>query len=268
MSAITTHVLDTALGRPAGGVRSGSSSVDGDRPSSPRPRPTTTAGSRDLGPDRVEPGHLPSWSSTSRRTPTATGQACFFPEVGLTFALTDGRAPPRPTAAQPVRLFHLPRELIPMAIRLGPNQYGKAENRVVRIYRDTAAPPDPRPERLDRPARRASRTRTSPATRATYCRPTPRRTPSSPSPRRRASTRSRSSPSPSADHFIDATPAADGARSRSRSTPGTGSRSTAPATTTRSSAPAAASAPPSSTSTVAARTARRTSSPGSRTSSS
>ena len=25
-----------------------------------------------------------------------------------------------------------------MAIRLGPNQYGKAENRVVRVYRDTA----------------------------------------------------------------------------------------------------------------------------------
>src|SRR6185436_13589955 len=34
------------------------------------------------------------------------------------------------------RVLHLPRELI-MGIVLGPNQYGKAENRVVRIYRDT-----------------------------------------------------------------------------------------------------------------------------------
>ena len=41
-----------------------------------------------------------------------------------------------------------------MAIILGAHQYGKAENRVVRIFRDTAAPRDPRRERLQRAARR------------------------------------------------------------------------------------------------------------------
>ena len=70
-----------------------------------------------------------------------------------------------------------------MGIVLGANQYGKAENRVVRIVRDTAAPRDPRPQRVDVAARRLRATRTPPATRRRCCRPTPRRTPPSPTPR-------------------------------------------------------------------------------------
>ena len=44
-----------------------------------------------------------------------------------------------------------------MGIVLGANRYGKAETRVVRIVRDTAAPRDPRPQRLDLAARRLRR---------------------------------------------------------------------------------------------------------------
>src|SRR5437868_11513887 len=45
------------------------------------------------------------------------------------------RALPRAAAAQPLRLLHLPRELA-MSVVLGPNRYGKAETRVVRVVRD------------------------------------------------------------------------------------------------------------------------------------
>src|SRR5690606_19998137 len=48
-----------------------------------------------------------------------------------------GAALPCAAAREPVRLYHLPGELTAMAIVLGPNQYGKAENRLVRIYRET-----------------------------------------------------------------------------------------------------------------------------------
>ena len=82
-----------------------------------------------------------------------------------------------------------------MGIVLGANRYGKAENRVVRIYRDTDAPRDPRPQRLDDRCAVTSPTRTSPATRRTCCRPTPRRTPRSPTPRSTASPRPRTTPS-------------------------------------------------------------------------
>ena len=78
------------------------------------------------------------WSSTRRRTSRRSGPAAFFPEVAVTFT-ADGDGPH----------YHVPLLLSPfgyspptaganaMAIVLGPNQYGKAETRVVRIYRDT-----------------------------------------------------------------------------------------------------------------------------------
>src|SRR5690606_343991 len=47
-----------------------------------------------------------------------------------------GAAPPRPAADQPVRVLDLPRELTTMEVVLGPNRYGKAETRVVRVTRD------------------------------------------------------------------------------------------------------------------------------------
>ena len=89
MSAITTHVLDTACGRPAAGVpvrlerlsgqdadRLGDASTDDDG------RVT------DLGPDTVEPGRYRLVFDVERYA-RATGQACFFPEVTLTFTVSD-----------------------------------------------------------------------------------------------------------------------------------------------------------------------------------
>ena len=73
-----------------------------------------------------------------------------------------------------------------MGIALGPNQYGKAENRVVRVYRDTD-----RHEIRDLNVSTSLRGDFSDAhitgDQATCCPPTPRRTPPSRSPRRRAS---------------------------------------------------------------------------------
>ena len=111
-----------------------------------------------------------------------------------------------------------------MSIVLGPNQYGKAENRVVRVYRDTA-----RHEIRDLnvstvPARRLHRGPRRPATRPASCPPTRRRTPRSPSPRSTASPPPRTTPSPSADRFLERHARRDRRPgSRSRSTPGTAS---------------------------------------------
>ena len=53
MSQLSTHVLDTALGRPATGSPSASSTATR---SSRAARPTRTAGSPTSGPDRLDPG--------------------------------------------------------------------------------------------------------------------------------------------------------------------------------------------------------------------
>jgi 5-hydroxyisourate hydrolase len=91
VSAVTTHVLDTALGQPAAGVRvrleraSGDdSAVDGaviGRASTDRDGRVT-----DLGPAELEPG--------TYRLVFATGeysraQQPFFPEVTVTFTVAD-----------------------------------------------------------------------------------------------------------------------------------------------------------------------------------
>jgi 5-hydroxyisourate hydrolase len=88
-SAVTTHVLDTALGRPAGGVpvrlervTDGGATVLADC--------TTDADGRAsrLGPDEVEAGtyrlvfDVAAYYASRR-------QSSFFPEVSITFALTD-----------------------------------------------------------------------------------------------------------------------------------------------------------------------------------
>ena len=102
MSAITTHVLDTALGRPAPGVRvrletastilgTGITNEDGRVP--------------ELGPDRVEAGTYRLVFDTASYA-AATGQDCFFPEVAITFVLAD-------TAQH----YHVP-------LLLGPFAYG------------------------------------------------------------------------------------------------------------------------------------------------
>lgn len=90
MSAITTHVLDTALGLPARGVPVRLSRIDPD-PSVLAEAVTDDDGRvTDLGPDRAEPGTYELRFDTAAYA-AATGQPCFFPEVTLTFAVADGR---------------------------------------------------------------------------------------------------------------------------------------------------------------------------------
>jgi 5-hydroxyisourate hydrolase len=104
MTAITTHVLDTALGRPAGGVRLRLEHLDGDQVVVLAEATTDDDGrARDLGPDRVEPGTYRLVFDVAAHA-AATGQDCFFPEVGLTFALTDA-----------TRHHHVPLLLSPFA---------------------------------------------------------------------------------------------------------------------------------------------------------
>ncbi|HET7325800.1 MAG TPA: hydroxyisourate hydrolase [Nocardioidaceae bacterium] len=105
MSAITTHVLDTALGRPAAGVpvrleqvrAVGSSTVLATAVTDPDGRV------RELGPDRVEPGDYRLTFDTSAYG-ARTEQACFFPEVSVTVTVTE--------AAQH---YHVPLLLSPFA---------------------------------------------------------------------------------------------------------------------------------------------------------
>ena len=156
-ASVSTHILDTSVGRPAAGVAvslsaraaGASARVDGARRLR---RPTRTGAARTCRRCRRAP---PTYGSTSRPSRTSdehTKQAeaqqdaprvrdsgAFFPEVTITFAVDAGRALPRTAAAQPVRLLRIPRELsTTMPTILGQNQYGKAENRVVKITRDGA----------------------------------------------------------------------------------------------------------------------------------
>jgi 5-hydroxyisourate hydrolase len=104
VSAITTHVLDTALGRPGNGVPVRLERLAGAEPVL-LARATTDDDGRvgELGPDRVEPGSYRLVFDTAAYS-TATGQPCFFPEVSVTFALTD-----------PAQHYHVPLLLSPFA---------------------------------------------------------------------------------------------------------------------------------------------------------
>jgi 5-hydroxyisourate hydrolase len=89
MSAITTHVLDTARGRPAAGLLVRLERLAGGNES------VLGAGTTDddgrlsaLGPDRVCPGTYRLVFDTARYF-TRTGQPCFFPEVSLSFVVAD-----------------------------------------------------------------------------------------------------------------------------------------------------------------------------------
>lgn len=92
MSAITTHVLDTALGRPAAGVPVRLERRDGDAARLLGEATTDDDGrARDLGPDTAEPGAYRLVFDVATYA-AATGQECFFPEVAVTFALADATA--------------------------------------------------------------------------------------------------------------------------------------------------------------------------------
>ncbi len=85
-SLITTHVLDTALGRPAEGVTVTLHAGDEVIATA-----TTDAGGRvaELGPSRLDPGAYRLVFDTAGYQ-AGTSQPVFFPEVAITFTITDG----------------------------------------------------------------------------------------------------------------------------------------------------------------------------------
>lgn len=91
-SAITTHVLDTALGRPASGVPVRLTRIAPDQSAQVVAESTTDDDGRvtGLGPDQAEPGTYRLRFDVAAYA-SATGQECFFPEVTVTFAITDQR---------------------------------------------------------------------------------------------------------------------------------------------------------------------------------
>ena len=88
MSTVTTHVLDTALGRPAAGV-----TVRLERPgeAAPLASGTTDADGRigALGPDGLAPGVYRIWFGTGAYF-ARDGRRTFYPEVTVTFEVEDG----------------------------------------------------------------------------------------------------------------------------------------------------------------------------------
>jgi 5-hydroxyisourate hydrolase len=98
MSAITTHVLDIAAGRPAAGLRVRLEHVAA-AANAEIARATTDSGGRvaSLGPDVIEPGtyRLVFDTGDYQRRHLGTGGSgteneVFFPEVAVTFAVAAG----------------------------------------------------------------------------------------------------------------------------------------------------------------------------------
>ncbi|WP_328614401.1 hydroxyisourate hydrolase [Amycolatopsis sp. NBC_00355] len=86
MSLVTTHVLDTAAGRPATGIAVRFETAEGKPIADGR---TDDDGRvRDLGPDTLEPGVYRLVFGTG----AYLGPDAFFPEVALTFRISDGTA--------------------------------------------------------------------------------------------------------------------------------------------------------------------------------
>ena len=85
MSAITTHVLDTALGRPAAGVP-----VQLLRGGELLATASTDADGRvgELGPASIAPGAYELLFDVATYA-GRTGQPCFFPQVSLRFVVAD-----------------------------------------------------------------------------------------------------------------------------------------------------------------------------------
>ena len=86
MSSLSTHVLDTSIGRPAAGVGVALESGDG----TPLGVGTTDADGRvsALGPDPLVPGDYRLRFATGDYY-GASGTAGFYPEVVITFTVTD-----------------------------------------------------------------------------------------------------------------------------------------------------------------------------------
>jgi len=90
MSAVTTHVLDTALGVPAAGVPVRLERLADSVPSVLAEAVTDDDGRiRDLGPEQVEPGTYRVVFDIAAYH-SATGRTGFFPEAAVTFTVTAG----------------------------------------------------------------------------------------------------------------------------------------------------------------------------------
>jgi 5-hydroxyisourate hydrolase len=105
MSAITTHVLDTALGRPARGIAVRLERRDGDAWTELGAGVTDDDGRvRELGPDRTTAGPHRLVFDTAGYF-ARDDRDTFFPEVGITF-----------TVADPEQHHHVPLLLSPFAL--------------------------------------------------------------------------------------------------------------------------------------------------------
>ncbi len=92
MSAVTTHVLDTARGEPAAGVLIWLQRVPDTGPEDIGSASTDADGrARDIGPDRLPPGVYSLVFGTGAYFASQRAGA-FFPEVAVTFTV-DGAAP-------------------------------------------------------------------------------------------------------------------------------------------------------------------------------
>ena len=91
MSQVTTHVLDSGLGRPAAGVpvRLLHLGPDGEEEVLAAHRTDDDGRAGDLGPDQVAAGTYRLVFDIAAYA-AATDQACFFPEAVLTFTVSDG----------------------------------------------------------------------------------------------------------------------------------------------------------------------------------
>ncbi|MET7989311.1 hydroxyisourate hydrolase [Amycolatopsis sp. NPDC005232] len=86
MSLVTTHVLDTAAGKPAAGIAVRFERGDGTLVAS---GVTDADGrARDLGPETLEPGVYRLVFDTG----AYLGPEAFFPDVTIAFRITDGTA--------------------------------------------------------------------------------------------------------------------------------------------------------------------------------
>lgn len=92
VSHVTTHILDTALGKPAAGVAVELFALDGQDWTS-RGSGTSDADGRvkDLGPERLQSGTYQLRFHTGAYF-ASISTATFFPEVSLTFAVEESEA--------------------------------------------------------------------------------------------------------------------------------------------------------------------------------
>lgn len=103
-SAITTHVLDTAIGRPASGIAVQLAAASDQSWELLAEGVTDDDGRiRELGPEHVNAGHYRLTFDTARYF-SERGEPAFFPEVSVTFVIAD-----------PAAHYHVPILLSPFA---------------------------------------------------------------------------------------------------------------------------------------------------------